>query len=617
MMPRYVPTTYLAASLSLAVFMQGSLAMGEERYHAVTLLDLNNPLPPEWLQKAGIDYVYASGPAPAGLETGPDGEPVIAEKYREAWERALKLYEGTGAKVLLMSQLYTREPKDTQAVDFFGRKHDMACFRQEAFLDWMREKIVGLAKAFGKYEAFGGFMFDDGVQVRVDCCYCDTCRRLFKEQHGIEPPPFEAHKGVARVADDDPLLLWEQFQRESFEMYLRTQSEAVRSVSDDLLMVTIPSDAYYFGRFLNIEVPPEESRLGSGALLQRIERIFPRDWHLFYTFPMARLPERAERGLQTWAYGGHITAHSARIISQPEGPYAPVYGRSQYMSPAEIQRMARVTLTEGAKAICFWTGASTLPYYPEAFDALAPVYADIKEIEDILMQRRPVPASVGLLYSTTTEVFEQPWTTTTSERWQHLHAFEAVAYALLRSNLPFEVVMEDDLVGRLGQLDALVLPAVRFLSESAARAIEGAVADDGLRAVAVGPQLPLKGAVESPCDPLIWHRWASQGYRQEEHLNDQWREIALHLIPLLRPAVRAPVQVFSEQAIAKLYRVEGGDLLVMIANWDLDEPTEVVVEGSRPGGTTDAISGRDLGKLEEGISLEVPPAGWRVIRVAR
>ena len=54
MMPRYLPTTYLAASLSLAVFMQGSLAMGEERYHAVTLLDLNNPLPPAWLQKAGI-----------------------------------------------------------------------------------------------------------------------------------------------------------------------------------------------------------------------------------------------------------------------------------------------------------------------------------------------------------------------------------------------------------------------------------------------------------------------------------------------------------------------------------------------------------------------------------
>jgi len=69
------------------------------------------------------------------------------------------------------------------------------------------------------------------------------------------------------------------------------------------------------------------------------------------------------------------------------------------MSPAEIQRMARVTLTEGAKAICFWTSAKTLPYYTEAFDALAPVYADIKEIEDILMQRRPVPASVGLLYS--------------------------------------------------------------------------------------------------------------------------------------------------------------------------------------------------------------------------
>ena len=55
----------------------------------------------------------------------------------------------------------------------------------------------------------------------------------------------------------------------------------------------------------------------------------------------------------------------------------------------------------------------------------------------------------------------------------------------------------------------------------------------------------------------------------------------------------------------------------MIPNWDLAAPWVVVVAGARPGGTTDAISGRDLGKLEEGISLEVPPAGWRVIRVAR
>jgi hypothetical protein len=604
----------LGVSIVLVSFVQGGIAMGQASYHAVTLIDLKNPVPPEWLEKAGIDYVYASGGIP--LETGPDGEPVIAAESREDWERVFQLYRGTGIKVLLMSQFYTRPPEGAEAVDFFGRSHKMACFRQQAFLDWMRETIVRLATAFGKYEAFGGFAFDDGVHVRVDCCYCDACRRLFNEQHGIEPPPFAHHTGVGRVPDGDPLLLWESFQRESFEIYLRTQSEAVRSVSEDLLMVTIPSDAYYFGRFLNVDVVPEESNLGAGALLQRLERIQLRNWYTFYTFPLARLPETTERGLQPWAAGTHITAQSARIMIQTEGPFLPLYGRIQYMSPTEIERMARVTVAEGAGAICFWTPGDKLPYYPAAFDGIAAAYRDIATIEELLASRRRLPASVGLLYSTTTEVFEQPWTTNTSQRWQHLHAFEGLAYSLLRSNLPFEVVMEDDLTPqRLGQLDALVLPAVRFITESAAQAIEAAVADRGLRAVATGPHPPLKGVIEAPCDPLIWHRWASEGYRQEEHLNEQWREVALHLVPLVRPAVGASVQVFSERVISRLYRLEGGDLLVMIANWDLHEPVEVVVEGR--GRATDAVTGEDLGKLEEGRALTVLPAGWRVLRVAQ
>ena len=613
-MTRWRPVVYFALALALPISSeQGGFVMNQDAYHGVTVLDLNNPLPPEWLQKAGIDYVYVHGGIP--LERGPEGEPVIAAKHREAWERVFKLYEGTGVTVLLMSQFYTHEPAATQAVDFFGRNQDMACFRQQTFQDWMREKLVGLAKAFGNYEAFGGFIFDDGVHVRVDCCYCDLCKSRFRQQHGIDPPPFEARTGVGRIADDDPTLLWDEFQRKSFEIYLHTQSEAVRSVSKDLLMVTIPSDAYYFGRFLNVEVPPEDSRIGASALLQRIERIYPRNWYLFYTYPLARLPESTERGLQPWAWGTHLTAHSARIISQPEGPYARTYGRLQYMSPAEIQRMARVTLTEGADSLSFWAGTSTLPHYPEAFDALAAVYADLKEVEDVLVQRRPVPASVGLLYSTSTEVFEQPWVTRTSERWQHLHAFEAVAYSLLRSNLPFAVVMEDEVSSqRLAGLNCLVLPAVRFLTRSAAQAIEDAVADDQLTAVTVGPHLPLKGAIEAPCDPLLWHRWAAKGYRQEEYLNEQRRLLGVHLLPLVRPALRTPIRLFSEGVIAKLYRIEGGDLLVMIANWDLQHPTQVVVEGR--GSATDLLAAKELGKLDKGLSLMVPPAGWRLLRVA-
>jgi hypothetical protein len=604
--------------LTVAVISAG-IAEGDQKMtttgcHAITLLDLNNPLPPEWLAKAGIDYVYVSGGIP--VENGPDGRPVIAAKQRDLWERALKLYEGTGVKVLLMSQFYTREAEDTQAVDFFGRAQGMACYRQPGFQQWMREAIVSIAQAFGKYPAFGGFMFDDGVQVRVDCCYCDLCQEQFREQYGIEPPPFEVHEGTGRIADDDALLAWEEFQRESFEIYLRTQSEAVRSVSDDLLMVTIPSDAYYCGRFLNVEVKPEDSRLGAGALLQRIERIHPRHWQMFYTFPMARLPEATERGLQRWAIGCHITAHSARIMSQPEGPYAPIYGRQQYMSPGEISRMARVNITEGANAACYWTGASSLPYYPQAFDALAGVNADVSRVEELLTQRRPLPANVGLVYSTTTEIFEQPWAENTNERWQHLHAFEGLAYSLRRANVPFDVILEDEITPeRLGRLDALVLPATRFLTNSAARAIERVIAMEGLQVFTAGECAPLVGAVATDCDPHVFRRWAIRGYRQEERLNRQWAEVRATLLPHLLPLVKAPVRIHGDSVIGQTHRLEDGTLLTLVTNWDLHESAAAVIEGS--GQARDALTGEKIGDLAQARTVTVAPAGWRIIRVER
>lgn len=606
--------TLLMALLLTTVLLQEAGAMrGDERYHAVTLLDLAKPLPVEWLRQAGIDYVYTSAGIP--IETGADGKPAFAASQREAFERVFELYRGTGVKVLLMSQLYTRGPEATRSVDYFGRTHDVACFRQPAFQQWLRQTIRDMATVLSGYEAFGGFMFDDGVHVRVDCCYCDLCREQFRAQYGIEPPPFEPHSGTGRVEDDDPVLLWERFQRESFEIYLRTQSAAARSVSDALLMVTIPSDAYYFGRFLNLEVAPEQSPLGAGALLQRIERLHPRHWQIFYTFPMARLPEATETGLQRWAIGNHITAHSARIMSQPEGPYAPGYGRVQYMSPAEIQRMARISIAEGANAICFWSAANSLPSYPQAFQALAPVYQDVEKIEGLLTQRRELPATVGLLYSTTTETFEQPWTHNTNERWQHLHAFEGLAYSLRRSNLHFQVIMEDEVTPqRLKSLRALVLPAVRFLTQSAASGLEQAAAE-GLALLTAGPCLPLRGAVATDCNPHVFRRAAVQGYHQEQYLNEQWLEVQRRLLPVLEPHVQAPVRVYGDQVVGQIQRLQDGSLLVFVVNWNLHAAAEAALEGG--GRVTDALSGRELGELRSALTLTVPPAGWRVLRVVR
>lgn len=586
--------------------------MNCEGYHAVTLVDPDNPLPPAWLERAGVDYVFASAPS---TEFAEDGSPVIAETDRERWEALLRLYEGSRVRVLLMMNCYIDPAEEQRAVDAFGRSHPMACFRNSGFQSAMTERIVKVARALCRYPAFGGFVLDDGPHVRVDCCYCDLCRQQFSDEHRIEPPPFEPRGGPQRVATDDPILLWEQFQQESWQIYLRTQSRAVRSVSDQLLMVTIPSDSYFYGRFLSVKVRPEETPVGHRGLLQRIERLQPRHWTIWQSFPLARLPEEGEEGLQPWAIGTHITADSPKMLLQTEGPYAATYTRLQYMSPAEIERMARVTLTEGAGGICYWTPAQPLPSYPDAFDVMAEVYRDVQEISDDLARRVPLPSSVGLLYSTTSEVMEQPWQQLTSERWRHLHAFEGVAYSLTRCNLPFEIVMESDLTTeKLRNYRALLLPEVCHLSEAAAKATEEAIAQTGLRALAIGRCVALRGMINIECDPLIWHRWAARGYRQEAHADEQWNECRSTLCEHLVALIDTPVRVYSDRVIGRLYGLDDDEMLLMVASWDLRDICEAVVEGE--GQATDLLSGRELGGVADIGRLTVPPAGWRVLRIS-
>ncbi len=609
---RCTAAVVIAAALVVASH-EGACRMGNAGYHAVTLLDLDNPLSPAWLQQAGIDYVYTSAPP---LEDGPDGTPVVAGGRREAGDNAMRLYEGTGVRVLVMGNFYIKPGEEHRAVDAFGREHPIACFRHPGFRQAMTARIADLATALSAWPAFGGFAFDDGPHVRVDCCYCDVCRGEFLAEHGIEPPPFEPSEGTRRVREDDPVLVWERFQRESWQIYLRAQSEAVRSVSDDLLMVTIPSDSYFYGRFLAVDVARDETILGHSGRLQRIERIQARHWTIFQSFPLARLPEEGETGLQPWAVGAHITADSPKMLIQCDGPYAPTYQRLQYMSPAEIERMARVTLVEGANGLCYWTPAAPLPFYPGALDAMAEVYRDGEQIEDVLARRAPLDQPIGLLYSTTTEVMEQPWQTNTSERWQHLHAFEGLAYSMRRANIPFEIVFEDQLTPELlGRLEALVLPAVRFLTDSAAEAIEAAIAQTGLRALAAGKCVPMRGMIAGGCDPLIWHAWARRGYRQEKYADEQWREFSNTLAHHLQPLIDAPVRVYSERAIGRLYELDGGDLLLMIASWDLEDLSEVAIEGE--GEATDLLSGREMGEINDLGRLTIPPAGWRVLRIVR
>lgn len=571
-------------------------------------VDYRNPIPPELLKKAHIGAVYVGVGIPVR-----DGK--LDEKIRPQLESFLKLYGEHGIKVLVESNFYTRPPKGTECADAHGRAIRMGCFNNDAFHAWMREAIREMATCFARYDAFAGFLFDDGVHVRADCCYCDVCRKLFREQHGIEPPPFEPVGGTGRLAPDDPRLLWDRFHREAFARYLRTQAEAARDVSDKLTLVTIPSDSFFFGRHLNADVARDATDTSHSARLQRIDRLHVRNWHVFRSFPVPRVVPGGN-GQEPWAVGCHLTAPSPCMILHQGGPLVETAGRQQFLSPGEIGRLMRTTVAEGAGAIAFWEHARAVVHCPEVFDAIGSVAAELDGLRPVLDARRPFPARVGLLYATATEIVQQPWRTNTLERWRHLHAFEAMAYALTRHSIAFRVVLDAELDEALPGLHALLLTGVTHLTRPAAERIEKAVADERLFVLTDPTCLPVAGAKLCDFDPDGWLRSQRRGYRHSRYLDDQAADVADKVIPQLRLFSLQPVRVEGSACFARLFAEPDGGLLLFLVNWDTRWAAnarltfretcalEAVTEGAVPAR---AVAGRRL-------DLEVPAAGWRIVR---
>ncbi|MBM4086495.1 MAG: hypothetical protein FJ272_17065, partial [Planctomycetes bacterium] len=566
-----------AMLLVLVALSSSASASDEGRINFASVVALENPVPADWLEKGGIRYAFVYAGLP--VERGPDQQPRIVAARKEAFEKLFKFYEGTAVKLLLTGTYCTQTPKGANAVDVAGRTMKLPCYRQDAFHEWMRQTIVDTAKVFSQFPAFGGFAFDDAPGGRVDCCYCEACKKAFKEKHGIEPPGFAPADGAAVIDDQDPRLLWDAFQREGDVRYFRTQSEACRSVSPKLLMVTIPSDSFFYGRQLNTTTPQPQTTPDHGARLVRIERFQVKYWHLFQSFPFPRLPEPGEAEFRPWATGCHVTDPSPKIILHHEGPIIETGGRFHLLSPAEVKRMAYTCLTEGAPGVCYWSSGSVLPLYGEGFEAMAEVHENVKRVETWLTRKKPWPARTALVYSTTTEVLEQPWRENTMERWRHLHAFEGAGYALLRSSVPHRILFDSELTDvALKDLDVLVLTGVRFLTRSVADRVEQAIAAGKLTVLTDRQSVTLKGATVLDYNPHLWYERQLKRYRQVRYLDAQWREAERALIPRIREKAQEPVRIVSDKAFGRPFVAEDGSLLLLLANWDLFEPATATIQ---------------------------------------
>jgi len=579
------------------------------------VVDYRNPVPPDLLKTAGIRRVYTTVGIPLKKHKTA-GKTVLDPKVKPALDEFFELYGKHGIKVLVTSHYYTKPPKGTGCIDFWGRTITMGCFNNEDFLNWMSQTIKKMAEVFGEYPAFGGFMFDDGVHVRVDSCYCEVCQQLFKKKHNVEPPAFEPCDDGPLLEADDPRLTWDVFHQEAYARYLRTQARAAASFSNDLFCATIPSDSYFYGRHLNRVMARKETTTRHNARVQRIDRIQLRAWHIFQSFPFPRVVEHGS-GREVFGVGSHLTTPSPKMIMHTDGPRIEHKGRRQFLGPREIERLMRTTIAEGATAICFWGTAGIFAHYPNAFAAIGSTAEDMERAQAAIRERVVFPARVGLLYSTATEIIQQPWRQSTMERWRQLHAFEAMAYALTRASVQFRILFDHEMTKEtLSEVDAVILSGVTHLSEPVAKMLEEAVAEKGLRLLCDSTSPRIAGAVVCEFDQDYWFNRQREGYRQVRHLDRQAEEIRSAVVPRLRLAERQPATVSGGSCFAKFFKGRDDSVLMFVVNWDTHNSSVAVVQFAEARTVRDEISGRNLGRGNS-AEFKVEPAGWRVVRCCR
>ena len=582
------------------------------------VVNYRSPVAPERLKQARIDTVYIGVGVPlAG--PGEPGAPRLDPGVEPELDTFMALYADHGIRVLIEANLYSRPPEGTECVDAHGRTVHIGCFRNRRFLEWTAQTIRDLATVFARYKAFSGFLFDDGVQVRCDCCYCDACTRAFRDKYNVAPPDFTPAEGTAQVDERDPRLLWDTFHQDAYSRYLRTQAEAAAAVSAGLLCLTIPSDSFFFGRHLNSTAARDATPLNAGARLQRIDRHHIRHWRTFQSFPILRLTPHGS-GRVPYATGCHLTTPSPCMILQQEGPLFETHGRQQFLSPAEISRLMRVSVTEGTDALGFWENSTVFPHYGPGFEAIGSVAADVERLHPLLRQRRPFPAKVGLLYSTTTEVLQQPWSHNTLERWRHLHAFEACAFALTHASIQFRTILDSELSDdEPSDVNVLILAGVTHLTTALVEQLERAVDADRLTILADPGSLPIRGATIVRFDPHLWFRSQFEGYRHQDRLVEQAQEIRTHLLPWLDVPALQPVWAQSDSCLVKLFGAENGSLLLFVANWDTRNSAGVTLSahgpwrllGESPPGAPGSAQARQR------LETTVPPAGWCVFHCVR
>lgn len=320
------------------------------------------------------------------------------------------------------------------------------------YRNWVFEMVEDLCK----YEIDG--IFYDGPVFFSNTCYCESCKKLFKEKYGQEIPK----------KSDFENPLWKkliEFQVESLGRFLKETDEIIKSKSSEILF-------YMNG---NSNWPFWPTGRDNREIIKYTDILGAEGGFIYYDLNLTPI------------YKPGITAKLLK--SQSNGKPVVVFDCaghkpwSWYLLPdKEVKILMYETISNGGNV---WMGI-----FPEdikeknVIKGISEINKKIEENENIFLKTEPI-SNVALLYSFNSSNFYKgstvPLTDFTKEMkrgnigdiYEEFCGFYEI---FVRNKVQFDIIDEENL-NNLSKYDILVLPNVSCLSKENIESIKKFVKD--------------------------------------------------------------------------------------------------------------------------------------------
>ena len=342
--------------------------------------------------------------------------------------------------------------------DVYGGKGTCPCVNSPYFL----EQSKGVLKEIvGKYNVDG--VFYDGPGIATGTCYCDTCRKLFREKTGAEIPT-ESNWG-------DPIWnAYIAFRYESMTRYFKETYDAIKSVRDVSVYKNGFSLSTSWFSAINIEHDTQTPDIIGG------------EHFVFYSEP-----------LRTPIFGGGAAAKHYRAVASGRNPCATYLCYSHKcwdywtLPTADIKQLIAEVAANGCYpfvTIDDYTSVSD----PQNFEGIRDMFGFIEKHEPIF--KIPPKQNVALFWSQTTADFYAQGTLAGAGGTHHFEVKSNREYEsevrgfydlLTQAHIPFDIITEEGLArGDLKNYDCLVAPNTGCMTEEQADMLRTYVREGGL-----------------------------------------------------------------------------------------------------------------------------------------